>query len=152
MAITSQHLAGADLHKIKCYYIENALGYCLMPKSLDFEPQPGVTTIVTSWRCDKDWELFCPTSEGYIKHFTSGLCLQSDSRRNDVLVLTDDCWAEFEELPDRGGIVDKYSGGCILPYDPLSKQPEKPRAFTRVGINFSSDCEVKDARLFFNRD
>ena len=149
---TSPYLTvAADLDKSKCYHIRNKLKYCLIPASVEDAPQPGVTTIVTSWGCNKDWELFCPTSEGYIKHFTSGLCIQSDNLRKDLIVLTDDCWAEFEEVPDRGGIVDKYSGGCILPYDPFSKHPEEPHSFTPVGIIFSSDCEVKDAQLFFNR-
>ena len=123
-----------------------------MPESLEAAPRSGVTTIVTFSGCDKDWQLFCPTSEGYIRHFTSGLCLQYN--RNDVIILTDDCWAVFEELPDKGGIVDLFSDGCIEPYDPSNKHLEKPKSFTPVAVNWNTDdeCEPKDVQFFFNRD
>ena len=150
----SSHLpnvAGADLDKSKCYHIQNRNGYCLQPYCEDAKPQPDLITerIGTTWGCDKDWQLFCPTSEGYIRHFTSGLCLHFKSWEKSI-VLTEDCWPEeFEELPNKGGIMDVWFGGCLEPDDPLN--PAKPRALTPITVNEKSNCEPKDVQFFFNR-
>ena len=150
MEKSPQYLSGAaDLDKSKCYHIQNSLGYCLFPSSLEEEPMPRWTSIHADIGCNQDWQLFCPTPEGYIKHFTSGLCVQSDPQRRNDIILTDLCWPEFKELPNKGGIVDNYEG-CMLPYYP-GQAPEKPIKFSPVRLLYTSDCEVEDAKLFFKR-
>ena len=147
--------AQAGLERSRCFHIENSNKNCLMPTTMDKKPISGATEVVTTkGLCHTDWTLFCHTSEGYIRHYTSGMCFQRiDDFSSYLIVLTDECRTKFKELPHRAGIVDER-GACVVPL--LSRNDpyylEKPPLNTPIRVMHPDFCEdMSKAQFFFNR-